>query len=113
MPAIRKEWYPETKTYKGVCKDSAEAEEKNDCTIKALTIVTGKPYGECRTALMNHGKRRRQGCAVPVQKKALKELGFKTKSINPRFFIDQYPELYKRQMKNVTTHHPDRFPHVF
>lgn len=113
MPVINKKWYPETRVYKDVCKSTAKADEKNDCTIIAISIVTGKPYEECRTALMNHGKRRRQGCRISIQKKALKELGFSFKTIPSKFFLNQYSELYKRCIKNITTHQPDRFPHVF
>lgn len=113
MPAINKEWYPHTDLYNSVDKKGKELNERNDCTIVALTIVTNKPYEECKSTLESHGKRRRQGCKRSIQLKALKTLGFKTRNINPEHFLNQYPEVHKRQLKNITTHQPDRFPHVF
>jgi hypothetical protein len=112
MPAINKEWYPQTKRYNDICAQ-ADPKERCDCTIKAIAMVTGTTYDKARTALEANGKKPRCGCKEPVQRKALKELGFKARRVNPQTFIDQYPEVHKRQLKNVTTHQPDRFPHVF
>ncbi len=112
MPAINREWYPQTKRYNAICA-AADPKERMDCTIKSIALVTGVSYDKARTALEANGRKRRCGCRENVQRKALKALGFKARRINPQTFIDQYPEVHKRQLKHVTTHQPDRFPHVF
>lgn len=113
MPAINKEWYPTTELYNSIQKDSAKVNERNDCTIVAITVATDRPYIEVKAALEAAGKYRHKGCRQQIQIKALKALGFKAQEVHPQFFIDQYPEVHKRQLKNVTTHQPDRFPYVF
>lgn len=112
MPAINKSWYPRTKLYNAICEDS-DPNERADCTIKSIALVTGSSYKATKAALEAHGKKPRQGCKEAIQRKALKDLGFKARRVNPQFFINQYPEVHKRQLKHMTTHQPDRFPHAF
>jgi len=112
MPAINKSWYPQTKRYNEIC-EQADPNECADCTIKAIAMVTGTSYAKTKQVLESHGKKPRCGCLESIQRKALKTLGFKARRVNPQTFIDQYPEVHKRQLKNVTTHQPDRFPYVF
>jgi len=113
MAKINKDYYPQTPIYKDAAASGKKLNETNDCTIVALTVVTGKPYAQCKAALEKHGKKARRGCNAIIQEKALKDLGFAVQWISPQSFIDQYPEVHKRALKNVTNHHPDRFPQVF
>lgn len=69
-----------------VCKDPAlplivETEshrfhEVNDCSVKALTVVTGKAYATCHKALEDVGRKPRHGCNGIKIIAALENLGF-------------------------------------
>lgn len=113
MPAINKTWYPRTDKYNQLFADSERHNERSDCTVVAIAIVTGKSYTQSWDALAAAGRQPRCGATRDKQRKALAALGYKARRVQPDYFINQYPEVHKRQLKNVTSHHPDRFPHVF
>lgn len=71
--------------FEKVCKDSNNMNERNDCTVKALSITGRVPYNVAHTALKKHGRKDCRGCYMGTQKRALVELGLEAKFIkNPR-----------------------------
>lgn len=89
---------------------SAEMNETNDCTVKALAVVTGKSYKKAHAALAKRGRKPRTGAYNHQFLGALEDLGYKAVNIDPRTIIETYPGAHGRVLKHVTTHHPERFP---
>ena len=56
--------------------ESNRFNEVNDCSVKALTVVTGKAYATCHKALETVGRKHRQGCSWIMIIKALQNMGF-------------------------------------
>ena len=56
--------------------ESNRFNEANDCSVKAMTIVTGKAYATCHKALEGAGRKHRKGCNGHTIIAALESLGF-------------------------------------
>lgn len=56
--------------------ESNRFNESNDCSVKAMTIVTGKAYATCHKALEAVGRKHRHGCNGHMIIAALESLGF-------------------------------------
>lgn len=98
--------------------------ERNDCTVKALAIATGKTYEQAHGALALRGRNYRKGTTMSTVFRALDDLGFTQKEIYRRDFADRdhlYPpdkERAKkmrrtrwakgRTMKSIQPHLPQR-----
>lgn len=48
-------------SYADYLTESAAAGETNDCTVRALSVLTGRPYRECLEFTYKHGRKPRQG----------------------------------------------------
>jgi hypothetical protein len=84
--------------------------ERNDCTVRALAISTGRPYSDCYTVLANFGRKPNKGTNI---RKFLKNnssvLGFSFKKLRFRKqitlnkFVKKYPmgTYYVRITKHV------------
>lgn len=87
--------------------------ETNDCTVKAIALVTGATYVEAHAALAKHGRKNGKGCCQSVQNAALRDLGYKLTAVSIRDrFISKYPGTHKN-LKSATTHHMKRFNEVW
>jgi hypothetical protein len=85
--------------------------ETNDCTVKALVVLTGKSYAEVHAALKAEGRKNRQGASYYQMQMACRRLGFNMVKRDWRWdhdIIATYPGAHKN-LKSVTTHHPVRF----
>lgn len=82
--------------------------ETNDCTVVALSVVTGMSYPEAHKAMQAQG--RKPGKGSNGIEKALAAAGFKLKRVNIQSIIDKFPKPHCDVLKNFTTHHPRRFP---
>lgn len=79
------------------CAGSPE-NERNDCTVRALTISTGKPYWECYNVLAKFGRKPNKGTNIrkffknnkTVFNFWFKKLRFR-KQITLNKFIKKYP----------------------
>lgn len=81
-----------------------------DCTVVALTIVTGLPYAECHAALKAAGRIDGRGCYMDVQLKALRTLGFVARRWSSREVCELILSYPKKGIAGLTTHQPRRFP---
>jgi hypothetical protein len=87
--------------------------ETNDCTVKALALVTGCTYDEALVALAKHGRQKRKGCYMGTQRQALSDLGFNMVQVDFRArFVNNYPGVHAK-LKGATTHHMKRFNKVW
>jgi len=64
--------------------ESSEARgETNDCTVRALTVVTGLPYDVCHAQLAKQGRKPRKGCHWYIEgPKAAEALGCKMRRMH-------------------------------
>ena len=84
--------------------------ERNDCAVRAVAAVAGRPYDEVHAMFKAEGRRDARGTPTTITGLVLKQLGLRLEKRNPLEFIGQYPASHARVLKSVTTHHPDRFP---
>lgn len=103
---------PRSEKYTALNDVSTAMGENNDCSVIALAAVTGKPYTTARAALAEQGRRPGRGVSIDQIHAALKSLGFRAERIDLQERIARYPGAHAA-LKNVTTHHPDRFPAVW
>lgn len=66
---------PRTEAYLKATACSAEHAEKNDCTVIAVSIVTGRPYDEVHAALARHGREPGKGTNSSVYLAVIREFG--------------------------------------
>lgn len=111
MPAPKK--IARTNDFIALTADREEHNEHNDCSVIALALATGLPYAKTREALRARGRKDRDGVSIVHILDALEDLGWTTVHVGKMKFINQYPGHHRTALKNVTTHHPDRFPEVW
>ena len=63
--------------------------ERNDCTVKALAIATGKTYEQAHGALALRGRNFRKGTTMSAMFLAASDLGFTKKEIYCRHFSER------------------------
>lgn len=68
-------------TYDDLERVSDAVGEFNDCTVKALAVVTEKPYILCKNVLEVCGRNYQEGVNINIQCQALKILGAKSELI--------------------------------
>lgn len=113
MPKINKEYYPLTKVYRDLHQGKEEEKDENACAVIAVCAITGRAFNVVNKLFEKFGRKKRKGTKNTITHQVMNELGYKLVYINPRKFLDEYPEVHKRALKNVTNHHPDRFPNVW
>lgn len=86
--------------------------ETNDCSVKALSLALDVPYEKAHAALASEGRKHCRGTHVPAIRAAFAKLGGEFITVDPADFINRYPGAHKN-LKSVTTHHPDRFNKVW
>lgn len=110
MPRIKRKQY--TKEFSELASTSAEHREHNDCAVKAVAILTKKPYGEVLAAFDAVGRKRGRGVLNRLIHAVAEQLGLTLARVSVDDFISQYTGSHS-VLKNITTHHPDRFPKVW
>ena len=63
--------------------------ERNDCTVKALAIATGKTYEQAHGALALRGRNFRKGVTMSTLRLAASDLGFTKKEVFCRRFSER------------------------
>lgn len=97
----------------GLMQQSASAiNESLDCAVKAVAAACSVPYLEAHQALKAAGRKDRRRTPTHMILDTIVKLGFHWQRMNLSHFIDRYPGGWKN-FKNVTTHHPARFPNVW
>lgn len=104
---------PNDERYKALREASEKRGERNDCSVVAVAAVCDVPYEVAHETLRKLGRTRGRGTSTFQILEACKALGFTTERINRRDKIEQYPGVHGRVLKNITTHHPDRFKAVW
>jgi hypothetical protein len=96
--------------FEGLRRVASDNNEKGDCAVKALVLLTGLPYAQVNQALIEGGRKPRRGTQWWVMDRGLEILGFKREKIDGWIekMIASYPGGHSR-MAHITTHHPRRF----
>jgi hypothetical protein len=114
MPAIRSENRVKTELYVSLNEKAKDIhEETNHCAVIALAAVTGLDYELAHAALAFEGRKTGEATHFSMIEAALEKLGYKLEGQNIRGFIERYHGFHADVLKNVTTHHPERFPAVW
>lgn len=86
--------------------------DKNDCAVIAIHAATGVPVEVVRRKLSELGRKVGKGTFKYRILQAIAELGFNATKVDLKQLIKLYPAPHNN-LKNVTSHHPRRFPKVF
>jgi len=62
-----------------LCNAAASFRERNDCAVRAVSVVAGIGYAEAHAALRAEGRRNGQGTYFAQYKQALEKMGFEVK----------------------------------
>lgn len=87
--------------------------EKNDCSVKAVALATGVSYERAHAALAAEGRKSGKGAYTQAILRAIEACGKKHQRMPIDLIIKMYPKGHRDVLKNVTTHHPARFPGVW
>lgn len=116
MPALKRVALPEGFVAAINSEDRKALNEKKDCAVVAMTVVTGLPYATCHAALLAEGRKPGRGTYANQYTAALEALGFTVREWSyaemcamSRSFWD----IYRKQVAGTTTHSPRRFPKCF
>lgn len=105
---------PLTAEYELLCRSSADIyNETNDCSVKAVALVIGKPYDEVYKKFTEEGRKPRHGTHFSITHRVLDHFGFKEVRIDQRGILSQYPSPHCKVLKGLTSHHPARFNSVW
>lgn len=63
--------------YQELVGESSKLGEKNDCGVKALSVITGNSYTECHKLLAQLGRKKGRETLLSSMFKALQQMGFK------------------------------------
>lgn len=93
-------------------RNLSQSRERRDCAVVAHAAAVGCSYAEAHARLKAAGRKDNQGTYQYTSHAAVKMAGKELVQIPQRQFIDRYPGVHKG-LRNVTTHHMDRFPEVW
>lgn len=86
--------------------------ESRDCSVIGVAAVCGISYAEAHALCAQQGRKPRRGMRLYDICRAVNAAGFTTNTVPTKEFVSRYPGSHKG-LRNVTTHHPARFPHVW
>lgn len=84
--------------------------ETNDCAVKAVAIACNADYDVVHAMMRDMGRVQGKGTPWQVIYDTIDRLGYERVRVNERGVISKYPKGHRDVLKNITTHHPDRFP---
>ena len=111
MPKIER--VEHSKDYAAASEKLKAAGDSNFCSPIALAMVTGITASEAAERMSSYGRKLGKGTPNQIFNKVLCELGFTSKRIQTKDMIEKLPRPHCDVLKNLTTHHPRRFPGVF
>lgn len=98
--------------FKAMCANTSAYGEKNDCSVKAVALACGVSYDVAHAEMQKQGRKQGRGASTASIELACIALGKQLNPVSPRHKIAAYPGVHKN-LQNVTTHHPARFPDVW
>ncbi len=107
MPAIKKVAY--TNIFTQLNTLSYMEGETNDCSVKAVALVTGCTYSAAKAALAARGRKKGQGAYTHDILAVIRGFGKEATRVDERSIIANYPSPHNAKATCITTHHPRRF----
>lgn len=111
MPAAKTQ-LPKHPLFREICHASNAIGEHNDCSVKAVAILTDTPYEIVHQRMAIAGRKSRRGTPMGITGGVITSLGYRWLETDPQTFINQYPKSHQI-LKGVTSHHPERFNKVW
>lgn len=108
MPRIKPVSYCED--YNEAFRQGKAAGDARFCAVSTVVILTGKSYAEISALMEEKGRKHRQGTQQYITDNVLKDLGYDLKRVDIKAIIGRFPKPHCNVLKNLTTHHPRRFP---
>lgn len=90
--------------------EAQKLKDNNDCTVKCLALLGQIPYADAHKMLADAGRKPGRGASHGVTEKLIVSLGYKLTKVDIQAIIESYPRPHCDVLKNMTTHHPRRFP---
>lgn len=111
MPRIKFAASPEA--YRQTRAQAASTGDNNFCSPVAVSLLTDTPVEVVAAMMEEWGRKKGQGTYNAITNKVLDQLGFKRVRVDLSEVISTYPRPHCDVLKNITTHHPRRFPAAF
>ena len=71
--------------FQAACKEAANYREHNDCSVKAATIISGKPYWHIHSLFADRGRKHRHRTPQKISREVIEDdLKMETVEIFPR-----------------------------
>ena len=99
--------------FTAMCASAAAHGETNDCAVRAVTAATGETYEKVHAIMAQLGRKTRRGTSMEIIQTAVRLLGYAMISVTSHDFLSKYPSPHCNVLRNVTTHHPERFNRVW
>ncbi len=109
MPSIKKIDLPSK--YTETREDAGQ--DWNFCGPLALSIVLDRPLPEIQKACEDFGRKDRRGTPFKIFDQVCAKYGKRLVRKDAKEFLRRIPKPHCDVLKNVTTHHPRRFPGLF
>lgn len=113
MPRISSECRKTVPAYDALCAAKEALNETRDCSVVAVAAVCGVSYEVAHATLKQLGRKDQKGTTISLICNALRALGFQYESVSRKNVISNYPAGHRDVLKNITTHHPERFNKVW
>ena len=84
--------------------------ERNDCSVRAIAAASGQSYDYVHGLFAAAGRKTGKGTRTSITNCVVAQLGLKLEDVPSQHFLDRYPPAHRKALRNVTTHHADRFP---
>lgn len=111
MPAIERIWIHENrKQYSQIASRATQLGDKNFCSPAAIAILTSTPIEKVIARLEELGRTKGRGTPQIYANQVLAELGYERRKVDIMKIIESFPRPHCNVLKNLTTHHPRRFP---
>jgi hypothetical protein len=111
MPRLKRTEYPTE--FKVMRNAASYVGENNDCAVVAVALLCRAPHDEVTELSCKLGRTKGKGTSWSIIRKMFAYYGYEFNRMNKDHFISQYPKPHCDVLKNITTHHPRRFPGVF
>jgi len=98
--------------YSQMCEKANKIGETNDCSLRAITAITGADYEHVVALSYEFGRKKGHGTLNKVTMAILDKLGFKAIAFDSELLTCLYPGSHKK-LNSITSHHPERFERVW
>ena len=111
MPSLKRTTL--NQDFASMAKEARDMNDRGFCSPVSVAMLTGESFAKVKEMMEERGRRHRAATHQHIANAVLEELGFKRVKVNLQDVLASYPKPHCNVLKNVTTHHPRRFPQAF